>query len=222
VVRNINEDATVGIHRPYFATTSQGSLAPDQVRAGYTALLQDMRTYLREMNVSERLAEDMLATEPEHVHELTQQELKSYGLLDVDPAERQQRAIENEVRAVQETKELGLDRIEYMRRKVLADELCGDETSNRIDCQKRILTTGQGWTLSTGTVFPKDFPPAVVRCLAAQKVDYPWQFNWAKCGVGAVDPATTGTKPLFPPSLFSDCHLDAKTSQMVCGQFGQQ
>jgi hypothetical protein len=38
----------------------------------YSRTLQDMRSYLRAMNVSPRLADDMLATEPEHNHILTE------------------------------------------------------------------------------------------------------------------------------------------------------
>ena len=62
------------------------------------------------MNVSERLADAMLATEPERVHMLTQAELVSYGLAGIDSAEQQRRAIANEARDVQEANKLGLDR----------------------------------------------------------------------------------------------------------------
>jgi hypothetical protein len=50
-------------------------------------MLQDIRAYLREMNVPERLADEMLATELERVHVLTPAELKMYGLADIDSAE---------------------------------------------------------------------------------------------------------------------------------------
>jgi hypothetical protein len=113
-------------------------------------MLDNIHLYLREMGVSERLADDMLATEPERVHILTEAELKSYGLADVDPAERQRRAISNEERDVQEAKTLGLDRREYTRRKALGIELCiynsrtGAHMTDgeMLDCRKRILTTG--------------------------------------------------------------------------------
>jgi hypothetical protein len=113
-------------------------------------MLQDMRTYLREMNVSERLANDMLATEPERVHVLTGAELKSYGLAGLDPAEQQRRAIGNEVRDVDEANQLGLDRLEYTRRKSLGINLCvynstTGELMTHLEmfaCRRRILTTG--------------------------------------------------------------------------------
>ena len=86
----------VGIHRPYLVTTPRQSLTPDQIKDAYKRMLQEIRFYLRDMNVSERLADDMLATEPERVHILTRTELKGYGLADIDPAEQQRLAIEKE------------------------------------------------------------------------------------------------------------------------------
>jgi hypothetical protein len=55
-------------------------------------MLQGMRDYLREMNVSQRLADDMLVIEPENNHILTEAELKAYRLVGIDPAVRQRRA----------------------------------------------------------------------------------------------------------------------------------
>jgi hypothetical protein len=113
-------------------------------------MLDNIRLYLREMNVSERLADDMLATEPERIHTLTDAELKSYGLAFIDPMERQRRAISNEARDVQEANQLGLDRREYTRRKTLGIESCiyNSRTGapmtdgEMLDCRRRILTTG--------------------------------------------------------------------------------
>jgi hypothetical protein len=140
----------VGIHRPYLATTPQQPMMAKQVTESYRAMLDNIHLYLREMGVSERLADDMLATEPERVHILTEAELKSYGLADVDPAERQRRAISNEARDVQEANKLGLDRREYTRRKALGIESCiynsrtGAHMTDgeMLDCRRRILTTG--------------------------------------------------------------------------------
>jgi C4-dicarboxylate-specific signal transduction histidine kinase len=82
-------------------------VTPEQVKYAYWTMLQNMRAYLREMNVSERLADDMLATEPEKVRILTQAELTRYGLANVEPAEQQRRAIDDEVRDVREANQLG-------------------------------------------------------------------------------------------------------------------
>jgi len=49
--------ARVGIHQPYFQVPSQ-KINADTVRKDYNTMLQDIRAYLREMNVSERLADE--------------------------------------------------------------------------------------------------------------------------------------------------------------------
>jgi hypothetical protein len=54
----------VGIHRPYTARLDP-TWSVDKVRNVYRTTLQEIRSYLREMNVSEQLADDMLAIEPE-------------------------------------------------------------------------------------------------------------------------------------------------------------
>jgi ATP-dependent protease ClpP protease subunit len=141
----------VGIHRPYLGTTPQQQMTTSEVTDRYKSMLQDIRLYLREMNVSERLADDMLATDPERVHILTEAELKSYGLADVDPVEQQRRAIEKEALDIQEANKLGLDRREYTRRKALGISSCvyNSSTGNlmrqgeMLDCRRRILTTGR-------------------------------------------------------------------------------
>jgi ATP-dependent protease ClpP protease subunit len=150
VDRQIGKNAVVGIHRPYLASRPQQRLTSDQVRDAYTSMLQDIRAYLHEMDVPERLADEMLATEPERVHVLTPAELTTYGLARIDSAEQRRRAIENEARDVQEANQLGLDRREYTRRKSLGINSCifnsitGKYMSDgeMLDCRRRILTTG--------------------------------------------------------------------------------
>src|SRR6202165_3264803 len=93
VDRQIGKSDQVGIHRPYLRSTPEKPLEADQVKQAYSRTLQDMRSYLREMNVSQRLADDMLATEPENNRILTEAELKAYRLMGVDPAEQQRRGI---------------------------------------------------------------------------------------------------------------------------------
>jgi ATP-dependent protease ClpP protease subunit len=151
VDRQIGGSDVVGIHRPYFGTTPQRAVTADQVKSAYRAMLQDIRAYLREMNVAERLADDMLAVEPERVRVLTQAELKGYGLAGLDPAEQQRRAIENEARDVREAAQLGLDRAEYTRRKALGESVCaytsaGEPVADYPEfwkCKQRVLKTGQ-------------------------------------------------------------------------------
>jgi hypothetical protein len=108
-------------------------------------LLDNIGAYLREMNVSERLGSDMLATPPERVHMLTLAELKAYGLMGVDPAEQRRRAIQNEAWEVDEATRLGIDRREYIRRKALGDGVCRSATddSDYLNCKQRVLETGR-------------------------------------------------------------------------------
>jgi ATP-dependent protease ClpP protease subunit len=151
VDRIISPSGKVGIHRPYIMTTPQRQLTGDQVKRVYGLMLGDIRAYLREMNVSERLADVMLATEPERVHMLTQSELSGYGLAGVDSAEQQRRAIENEAMDVEEANKLGLDRMEYTRRKSLGESLCVYTPAGRAvteyvefwNCKQKVLKTGQ-------------------------------------------------------------------------------
>jgi ATP-dependent protease ClpP protease subunit len=146
VDRLIASSARVGIHRPYLGTTPQQQFAPEQIKSFYANMLQAMRAYLKEMNVSERLADDMLKTEPEAVHFLSEEELSAYGLAGIDPGEQQRRAIEKEAQDVQEAKGLGLDRLEYIRRKALGDRICEYTSGSYMDyvkCKQTVLRTGR-------------------------------------------------------------------------------
>ena len=87
----------------------------------------------------------MLAVEPEKVHYLNEAELKMYRLADPDPVEQQTRAIEKEMRDVQEANQLGLSRREYTRRKALGNDLCSQmqDVREMISCKDRVLRTGR-------------------------------------------------------------------------------
>jgi ATP-dependent protease ClpP protease subunit len=129
----------VGIHRPYFEL-SIGSepITPDKVKTNYQKMLQEVRAYLREMNVSERLADDMLAIEPADVRYLSKNQLYDYGMKWVDP-------IEQETIDLQAAQALGLDRREYMRRETLRKALCfGPATPIEATsaCNERVMKLG--------------------------------------------------------------------------------
>jgi len=140
----------VGIHRPYLATTPQQTMTAEQVKEAYENMLQQIRSYLHEMNVSDRLADDMLATAPERVHIVTASELEKYGLTGVESNEQQRRAIENETRDIAEANQLGISRREYTRRKALGIESCIYNSrsgallsdSEMLECRRSILTSG--------------------------------------------------------------------------------
>jgi len=128
-----NELARVGIHQPYFPVPSQ-KINADTVRKDYNTMLQDIRAYLREMNVSERLADEMMKTSPSRVRYLTEEEQESFGLSVIDPIER-------ETSALVEAQKLGLDRIEYNKREALSTRVCPFNSSFN-SCHDSIMKTG--------------------------------------------------------------------------------
>jgi hypothetical protein len=129
----------VGIHRPYF-DLSADSLPPTPagLRIIYEQMLRDMREYLREMNVSERLADDMLKVDPADVRYLSYDEMVGYGLTGYDPVER-------ETIDLQEAHALGLDRREYMRRDALRLIICAHirDYDKNIACHQRVMKSGR-------------------------------------------------------------------------------
>lgn len=79
----------LGIHRPYFQEVPKEAVSAEGVTDSYRKILDEIRSYLREMNVSERLADDMLRIEPDKIRLLNDASLKSYGLTDTDPIEQE-------------------------------------------------------------------------------------------------------------------------------------
>jgi hypothetical protein len=147
VDRQISDAAVIGIHRPYFVPSAGQTISSEEVSSAYNIMLKNIRAYFGEMGISKRLADDMLATEPENVHVLTREELDKYGLSRLDPTEQQRRATANEVLDLKTSNQLGLDRLEYNRRKALGDRLCPytseSSYSEVSDCKQRVLTTGR-------------------------------------------------------------------------------
>jgi hypothetical protein len=100
-------------------------------------MLQEIRSYFREMNVSERLADAMLRIEPDKVRLLNEATLTSYGLTLTDP-------IEQETEDLEDAQSWGLDRQEYMRRKSIAGRACPiGEPDSRAQCYQTVMKTGQ-------------------------------------------------------------------------------
>jgi ATP-dependent protease ClpP protease subunit/predicted ester cyclase len=141
VERRVGDSDQVGIHRPFFGTTPETPLKTDQIKEAYLRMLQEIRSYLRETNVPQRLADDMLAIEPENNRILTRPELKSYGLTGVDPVEQQARAIAREAMNIQEANRMGLDRLEYTRRKALVSKAC--PLGSNGSCYEEVMKTGK-------------------------------------------------------------------------------
>lgn len=144
VDRQVSNDNVVGIHRPYLVSSATATSA--EITAEYSSYLGQMKSYLREMNVSGRLATDMLAVEPEEVRMLSLKELQSYRLLGVDPNEQERRAVSREIHDVKEAEQLGIDRIEYTKRKARANAACSaaaeEDNGSYYDCYTRVMKTG--------------------------------------------------------------------------------
>jgi hypothetical protein len=106
----------LGIHRPYLEVPQQ-DLASGQLQEVYRKTLQDVRAYMREMNVSEGLAEAMFRIEPEKVRFITPKAAENYGLTEWDP-------VYNEMADIDEAKKLGLNRQVFMERRKQALSDC--------------------------------------------------------------------------------------------------
>lgn len=134
VTRFGHDAEKIGIHQP-FLDARPGPVDADLIRNKYAALLQDMRSYLHEMNVSEQLADEMLKTPSSAIRYLTPQEQDQFGLVIFDP-------VEIEVQSLERAQELGLDRAEYNRRERLILSRCPLD-SNYGDCNETVFKTGK-------------------------------------------------------------------------------
>ena len=123
----------VGIHRPYFEVPKD-EVSHGKVAELFQKMLQDIRAYFREMNVSEQLADAMLRINPENMRVLSDAALNSYGLTFEDP-------IKQETWDLEQAQFYKLDRQEYMRRKTLAENRCGLLVSS--ECYRNIIETGR-------------------------------------------------------------------------------
>ena len=110
-------------------------MSSQNVKAIYQQMLQDLRAYLREMNVVEGLADAMLRINPENMRILSEGVLADFGLTAADP-------IAMETFELQRAGLLGVDRHEYMRRKSLAESRCGGPASIGSPCYDGILRNG--------------------------------------------------------------------------------
>lgn len=135
VVRNARTTGgRIGIHAP-FLDTPDSNINEETIRRTYTSLLQDIRSYFREMNVSEGLADEMLKTPASSVRFLSVQDQDRYGLVLMDP-------VEDEIVSLSSAKEHGLTRLEFNRRRALVDQHCTDRTAF-VSCADEIYRTGK-------------------------------------------------------------------------------
>jgi hypothetical protein len=128
----------IGIHRPYFNRgVNSVPVSPEKVQGGYAEMLNGMRAFLRAMNVSEGLADDMLKVAPAEIRYLNQEDLNNYGLSFVDP-------VEQETIDLEDARKLGLDRGEYVRRQAIQKTKCGTlPFSDLLTCEERVMKFGR-------------------------------------------------------------------------------
>jgi hypothetical protein len=128
----------VGIHRPYLDVPKQ-QVNSERVTEVFQQMLQEIRGYFRQMNVSEQLADDMLRIGPANIKLLDEPALNSYGLTATDP-------MEQETEDLEDAQYWGLDRQEYIKRKSLAERSCPvlvGMTSRTLDCRWAVMKTGR-------------------------------------------------------------------------------
>jgi hypothetical protein len=87
------------------------------------------------MNVSDKLADDMMIVPPDKIHFLSANELVNYGLGRIDP-------VTKETEELNAARKLGIDRAEYMRRKVRSETFCKSTgwLSEYQDCVNDVLS----------------------------------------------------------------------------------
>lgn len=107
----------VGIHRPY---TMMGVASYEKHREKFNKLEREIKKYLREGGVSERLWDDMIKTPPESMMLLDQKQLQAYGLSGLDPAYA-------DYLDSKEASRYGVSKIEYLKRKAAIKVLCDSD-----------------------------------------------------------------------------------------------
>lgn len=115
VVRNVQGRVT--IHRPFDPDDTDTS--PESQKKTYLKLQGEIRKYLRDMNVSAALYDDMLYISPDSAKVLSNDELQRYGLLGWDPYYEQ-------AWSAARAKKLGITASELTRRSARAYAQCGD------------------------------------------------------------------------------------------------
>ena len=108
------ESGPVGIHRPYLAETRKSY---DETQRAHAVLELAAKAYLREMNVPDRLYDDMLRIPADRVRILTDKELEGYGLSGSDP-------VYADWVIGERAKQRGITKEEFLRRRALAESKC--------------------------------------------------------------------------------------------------
>lgn len=123
VVRNDNNSqlstlaiGKIGIHRPALAGVPN-QLNMKYIQRSIDEVILRLRAYAKEMNISERLIEDMLVIPPEKVRWLSHDDLHNYGLTSMDPTFA-------ELQVLKMAKKYGITPSESRTRRKVADSTC--------------------------------------------------------------------------------------------------
>jgi len=142
ISRILLEGARIGIHRPALAAVPRERDMNDiKVIADQTA--RELRTYAVEMNMTQRLIDDMLLVPPDSVRWLSAEERQNYGLGLLDP-------VYEETATLDAANRYNITPAEYRRRNALAklcewlteDEMYGILEGKRDKCAEHILAHG--------------------------------------------------------------------------------
>ena len=109
---------TVGIHRPYSSNTDQKDYQVTQ--ASQRRLAKLAKEYLEEMNISASMYDAMVTIPPEKMRLLSEAELESYGLLEVDP-------VQQELEDAFEARKYSISKVEFLKRKAEVNVVCARE-----------------------------------------------------------------------------------------------
>lgn len=119
VVRSVFE-ARIGIHRPYFVSLGKG-LSTAEIQNLRKQMISRMKVYADEMDLSERLIDEMMSIPPEQIKILSESELVQYRLSGVD-------ASFDEKRTNNYAQEIGITSSELRRRSAEGDNRCNSQS----------------------------------------------------------------------------------------------
>jgi hypothetical protein len=128
----------VGVHRPYLDNTS---LTESEIRSSSVKMDEKIRTYFREMNITQRLADDIMTVPLSQIRWLTQEEMSRYNLVGVDPVYEENRVLTG-------ARKYNTSREEYLRREHDVRFSCSytyEEMlfGNKVNpCEERIMKGG--------------------------------------------------------------------------------
>jgi ATP-dependent protease ClpP protease subunit len=105
----------VGIHRPF--STYVGKRDYQASQNEYRRTETAVRTYLREMNLPDQLFEAMVRVPPEKIRTLSDAELETFGLSEIDP-------VEQDTRDATDASYYGISKTECIQRKAGLHTVC--------------------------------------------------------------------------------------------------